>query len=79
MSFGAVFVAGYDNAWRGRQGVRQSGRIDTPGSIIRANDYVFQSNENNIGLNLFGSLSLENENNELKNADSKDLDINFWR
>ena len=64
-SIGAVFVAGYDNSWKGREGIRQSGRIDS-GKLVLADDYDFRSNENNIGLNLFGSLSLENENNTVK-------------
>ncbi|MFN3877093.1 MAG: TonB-dependent receptor domain-containing protein [Brevundimonas sp.] len=64
-TLGAVFVAGYDNSWKGRQGVRQSGRIDS-GQLVLADDYVFRSNENNIGLNLFGSLSLANDDNEIK-------------
>lgn len=64
-TLGAVFVAGYDNSWKGRQGVRQSGRIDS-GQLVLADDYVFRSNQNDIGLNLFGSLSLANDSNEIK-------------
>jgi outer membrane receptor protein involved in Fe transport len=63
-TLGGVFVAGYDNSWTGRNGVRQSGRIDS-GVLVTANDYRFESNQNDIGLNLLGSVSLTDDSNTL--------------
>ncbi|WP_426050838.1 TonB-dependent receptor domain-containing protein [Brevundimonas sp. SL161] len=62
---GAVFVAGYDNAWKSREGVRQTGRLDA-GRLVIANDFGFQSTQNDIGLNFLGGLSLVNGDNEIK-------------
>ncbi|WP_271084926.1 TonB-dependent receptor [Brevundimonas sp. NIBR11] len=62
---GAVFVAGYDNAWKTRQGVRQTGRLDA-GNLVVANDFGFQSTQNDIGLNFLGGLSLESGENTIK-------------
>lgn len=62
---GALFVAGYDNGWRTRDGVRQTGRLDA-GRLVVANDFDFQSTQNDIGLNFLGSLSLEAGDNTLK-------------
>ncbi len=64
-TLGGVFVASYDNKWTGRQGVRQSGRIDA-GQLITANDYAFQSNQNDLTLNFLGALSLTSDTNTLK-------------
>ena len=62
---GAVFVAGYDNEWKSREGVRQTGRLDA-GNLVLANDFGFQSTQNDIGLNFLGGLSLVNGDNEIK-------------
>ena len=62
---GAVFAAGYDNGWKTREGVRQTGRLDA-GQLVVANDYDFQSTQNDIGLNFLGGLSLVN-------GDTRDL------
>jgi TonB-dependent receptor len=62
---GAVFFAGYDNSWTGRNGVRQTGRIDN-GVLVVANDYGFESNQNDIGLNFLGGLSLTTDTSTLK-------------
>lgn len=62
---GALLVAGYDNSWRGREGVRQTGRIDS-GNLVLANDYDFRSNQNDIKLNALAAFSLTNEFNTLK-------------
>lgn len=62
---GAVFVAGYDNSWSGREGVRQTGRLDA-GRLVVGDDFTFRSNQNDISLNFLGGLSLTNENNEFK-------------
>ena len=64
-TLGGVFVASYDNKWTGREGVRQSGRIDA-GQLITANDYAFQSNQNDLTLNFLGALSLTSDTNTLK-------------
>src|SRR5690606_9355210 len=56
--------AGYDNSWNGRNGIRQSGRIDS-GALVTANDYAFESNQNDITLNLLGSVSLTDATNSL--------------
>jgi len=64
-TLGALLVAGYDNSWRGREGVRQSGRIDA-GNLVVGNDFDFQSNQNDIKLNALGAFSLTNEFNTLK-------------
>lgn len=64
-TLGAVFVAGYDNSWTGRQGVRQSGRIDG-GQLITANDFAFQSNQNDLRLNFLGGLSLTGDTSQIK-------------
>jgi outer membrane receptor protein involved in Fe transport len=64
-TLGVLFVGGYDNSWTGREGVRQTGRIDS-GSLVVADDFTFRSNQNDIKINALGSLSLTNENNELK-------------
>jgi len=62
---GGVFVAGYDNGWKTRRGVQQEGRIDA-GKLVAFADYEFESNQNDIGLNFLGALSLENGDNEIK-------------
>lgn len=59
-TLGGIFVAGYDNSWNGRSGVRQTGRIDS-GALITANDFGFESNQNDLTLNLLGSVSLTGE------------------
>ena len=64
-TLGGVFVASYDNKWAGRDGVRQTGRIDS-GALVTANDYAFQSNQNDLTLNLLGALSLTTDTNTLK-------------
>ena len=62
---GAVFVAAYDNGWRTRRGVQQEGRIDA-GKLVPFATYDFANNQNNIGLNFLGSLSLQTGDNEFK-------------
>lgn len=64
-SLGVVFVAGYENSWTGRQGVRQSGRIDS-GALVVANDFGFESNQNDLSLNLLGAVSLTGDAHTLK-------------
>lgn len=64
-TLGAIFFAGYDNSWTGREGVRQTGRIDN-GVLVVANDYDFESNQNDIGLNFLGGLSLTGDTSTLK-------------
>ncbi|QTN20495.1 TonB-dependent receptor [Brevundimonas sp. AJA228-03] len=64
-TLGALLVAGYDNSWRGREGVRQTGRIDNRRLVV-GNDYDFRSNQNDIKLNALGAFSLTNEFNTLK-------------
>jgi len=64
-TLGVIVSAGYDNSWTGRQGVRQSGRIDA-GALVVANDYDFESNQNDIGLNFLGGLSLTTDTSSLK-------------
>ena len=64
-TIGAVFVAGYDNDWRTREGQRQTGRLDA-GRLVLANDYGFQSTRNDIGLNFLGGLSFVNGDHEIK-------------
>ena len=64
-TLGLIVSAGYDNKWTGREGVRQTGRIDA-GSLIVANDYGFQSNQNDIGLNFLGGLSLTGDTSTIK-------------
>lgn len=63
-TLGGVFVAGYDNSWNGRSGVRQTGRIDS-GALITANDFGFESNQNDLTLNLLGSVSLTGESSTI--------------
>lgn len=62
---GAVFVAGFDNGWKSRRGVQQEGRIDA-GTLITATDYAFESNQNDVNLNLMGSLNLETGTSDVK-------------
>jgi len=64
-TLGVVFSAGYDNEWRTREGVRQTGRLDA-GKLVVANDFGFQSTQNDIGLNFLGGLSLVNGDHEIK-------------
>jgi TonB-dependent receptor len=64
-TLGGVFVASYDNSWEGRNGVRQTGRIDA-GQLVTANDYGFESNQNDLTLNFLGALSLTSDTNTLK-------------
>jgi outer membrane receptor protein involved in Fe transport len=64
-TLGLVFVAGYDNDWRMRNGVQQEGRIDA-GALVVSSDYAYQSNQNDIGLNFLGTVSLQREDHELK-------------
>ncbi len=64
-TLGLVAVAGYSNDWTYRSGRREEGTFQ--GDVLVP--YVtrdFESNQNDIRLNLLGSLSLVNENNELK-------------
>lgn len=64
-TLGGVFVASYDNSWTGRNGIRQSGRLDA-GQFVTANDYTFQSNQNDLTLNFLGALSLTSDTSTLK-------------
>ncbi|RZJ44725.1 MAG: TonB-dependent receptor [Brevundimonas sp.] len=64
-TLGAVFVASYDNSWEGRSGIRQTGRIDS-GALVTANDYGFQSNQNDLTLNFLGALSLTSDTSTVK-------------
>lgn len=64
-TLGLVFVAGYDNDWRMRNGVQQEGRIDA-GDLVVSSDYAYQSSQNDIGLNFLGTVSLQREDHELK-------------
>ena len=52
-------------AWKTREGVRQTGRLDA-GNLVLANDFGFQSTQNDIGLNFLGGLSLVNGDHEIK-------------
>ncbi|MDY6924545.1 MAG: TonB-dependent receptor [Pseudomonadota bacterium] len=64
-TLGLVAVAGYSNDWSYRSGRREEGTFQ--GDVLVP--YVtrdFESNQNDIQLNLLGGLSLINENNELK-------------
>ncbi|MBD3833129.1 TonB-dependent receptor domain-containing protein [Brevundimonas bullata] len=64
-TLGLVFVAGYDNKWQSREGVRQEGYIDE-GQLKVGTDYQFQSTQNDIGLNLLGGVSLEAGDHEVR-------------
>lgn len=64
-TLGAVFVASYDNGWNLRRGVRQSGRIDS-GNLVVADDYAFESNQNDLSLNFLGSLSLAGDSYDVR-------------
>ncbi|MNH53338.1 TonB-dependent Receptor Plug Domain protein [compost metagenome] len=64
-TLGLVFVAGYDNKWLNREGVRQEGYIDE-GELTVGTDYRFQSTQNDIGLNLLGGVSLDAGDHELR-------------
>jgi outer membrane receptor protein involved in Fe transport len=64
-TLGGVFVASYDNKWSGRRGVRQTGRLDS-GALVTANDFDFQSNQNDLTLNFLGALSLTSDTNTVK-------------
>ena len=64
-TLGLVFVAGYDNKWQSREGVRQEGYIDE-GELKVGTDYQFQSTQNDIGLNLLGGVSLEAGDHEVR-------------
>lgn len=64
-TLGLVFVAGYDNNWRTRNGVQQEGRIDADALVV-SSDYEYQSNQNDIGLNFLGTISLERDAHEVK-------------
>ncbi|MFN3930935.1 MAG: TonB-dependent receptor domain-containing protein [Brevundimonas sp.] len=64
-TLGVIAVAGYSNDWTYRSGRREEGTFS--GDVLVP--YVtrdFESNQNDIQLNLLGGLSLINENNELK-------------
>lgn len=64
-TLGLVFVAGYDNKWQTREGVRQEGYIDE-GELTVGTDYQFQSTQNDMGLNLLGGVSLEAGDHEVR-------------
>ncbi|WP_240811768.1 TonB-dependent receptor domain-containing protein [Brevundimonas sp. M20] len=64
-TLGGIFVASYDNKWTGRRGDRQSGRIDA-GELVTANDFDFESNQNDLTLNFLGAVSLTSDTNTLK-------------
>ena len=64
-TLGGLFVVGYDNSWKTRQGVQQEGRLDA-GVLEPYADYQFESNQNDINLNGLAALSLEDETNEIK-------------
>jgi len=63
--FGVVFVAGYDNSWTTRSGIQQQGRLDIDELVVQT-DYDYVSTENDIDLNLFGSLGWSNLDHDVK-------------
>lgn len=62
---GLIFVAGYDNQWRQRNGVQEQGQFQGD-VLVPVTTYATASNQNDIRLNLLGALSWSNENNEVK-------------
>lgn len=64
-TLGLIAVAGYDNGWTARQGYQETGQIDA-GALEPVNSYRFQSNQNDVQLNLLGALSLSNQDHEIK-------------
>ena len=64
-TLGVIAVAGYDNSWHGRQGFQEQAQFSGP-NLVPVTSYAYQSNQNDIQLNLLGGLSLTNENNKLK-------------
>ncbi len=62
---GVIFVGSYDNKWRTREGIQQEGRIDID-QLVTQTDYQVRATRNDIGINLLGGLSWENDVNTLK-------------
>ncbi|HEV2080906.1 MAG TPA: TonB-dependent receptor [Brevundimonas sp.] len=62
---GLIAVASYDNDWRTRHAIQQEGRLDIDTLEVQT-DYDVYSTENDVGLNLLGGLSWQNEFHELK-------------
>lgn len=64
-TIGVLFVAGYDNSWRQRNGFQEQGQFQGD-VLVPVTSYATTSNQNDIRLNLLTALSWANENNEVK-------------
>ena len=64
-TLGLIAVAGYGNSWTTRRGFQEEGQFS--GSVIvPVTSKAFESNQNDVQLNLLTGLSLTGENHELK-------------
>jgi len=64
-TLGGVFVAGYDNSWKQRNGVTEAGQFQGD-VIVPVTHYDVVSNQNDVQLSFLGGLSLASQDHELK-------------
>ena len=62
---GLIAVAGYSNSWSTRNGFQEEGQF-SGGAIVPVTSKAFESNQNDVQLNLLGGLSLTRPDHELK-------------
>lgn len=64
-TLGLIAVAGYSNNWSTRRGFQEEGQYSGD-VIVPVTSKAFESNQNDLQLNLLGGLSLTNPDHELK-------------
>ena len=64
-TLGLIAVAGYSNNWSTRRGFQEEGQFSGD-VIVPVTSKAFESNQNDLQLNLLGGLSLTNPDHELK-------------
>jgi len=64
-TLGLIAVAGYGNSWTSRRGFQEESQF-SGAVIIPSTSKAFESNQNDVQLNLLTGLSLTGENHELK-------------
>ncbi|MDI6624523.1 MAG: TonB-dependent receptor [Brevundimonas sp.] len=64
-TLGLIGVAGYSNNWSTRRGFQEEGQFSGE-VMVPVTSKAFESNQNDLQLNLLGGLSLTNQDHELK-------------
>ena len=64
-TLGLIAVAGYNNSWSTRRGFQEEGQF-SGADLVPVTSKVFESNQNDVQLNLLGGLSLTRDDHELK-------------